>query len=266
MSLPAITPELTRRFEQVWATERTARARVVASQPGNPQGAALQRFGSAHSVRIAKRPDSRWLNRTLNLTADDLEQVEAILAFHREVGGGYLELAPATASHELMRALAERGAYQADFHTVTYGLPTREVDRPPPGVEVRRVERHEMDLFLDLYMRGFGYPSDTNPHLRSWYDLPGWHLYLATVDGEPAGVAILTTTDAIGYMAAGATLAEVRGRGVQKALLSRRIADAAEAGCELLMGQCDFGTISHRNQVTCGLRTAYVKSVWATQL
>ncbi|MFZ5827024.1 MAG: GNAT family N-acetyltransferase [Bacillota bacterium] len=265
MKLPMITPELTRRLERVWAAERVARVQVAERQPGNPLGAATQRFGEAVSVRYANRPQSHWMNRAINLTGDALVHLDAIFAFHREAGVGFLELAPATASHELMRALAERGASQVEFHTVTYGLPTLEVPAPPPGVEVRRVERHEMDLFLDIYMRGFGYAYDpeSNALLRPWYDLPDWHLYLATVDGVPAGAAQLTTTDRVGYMAAGATLEEARGRGVQKALLYRRIADAARAGCELLMGQCDFGTISHRNQETCGLRTAYVKSVWA---
>lgn len=263
MRLPTISPELTMRIEQVWANERAARAQGIMDRPGNPAGVALRRWGRAVAIRAGKIPASPWLNRTVNLTAAEIDHVPELIAFYREAGvTGYLELSPATASDALMAALAAQGARQCDFHCVTYGLPTVDVPAPAPGVEVHAIGREELDTFLAVNQRGFGEPVEHAPGLRFWYDLPGWTLYLATVDGAPAGAAILVVEGGVGYMASGATLPQFRGRGVQKAMLYRRVADAARAGCDLLFGQCAFGSISHHNQETCGLRTAYTKAIW----
>lgn len=263
--LPTISRELTLRLERVWAYERSARTTGNMNRPGNPLGAGLLRLGNAVATRAANAPGDPWLNRTANLTHEEIPHLDDLFAFYREAGArGHLELCPATASDELMRSLAERGAHQVGFHTVTYGLPTRSVPAPAPGVEVHEIGREELDTFLEVNQRGFGLPVEYAPLFRFWYDLAGWRLYLATVDGAPAGAAILVMADGVGYMASGATVPEARGRGVQKAMLYQRIADAARAGCEILFGQCAFGSISHHNQEVCGLRTAYTKAVWIT--
>ncbi|MFZ5816438.1 MAG: GNAT family N-acetyltransferase [Bacillota bacterium] len=265
MRLPPITSDLVRRLQGVWVKERRTRHGGSMEQPGNPSGIEMRTFGGALAVRSRRLPSSPWLNRCINLTADDLPHVEEILKFYREAGlTGWLEIAPGTSSPELFAALARGGAHQTGFHTVTYGLPTTEVPPPAPGVAVRPVEREELDRFLEAHMIGFGAGPEIAPGFRFFFGLPDWHLYLATVDGVLAGTAILCTYDGVGYMAAASTLPEWRGRGVQTALLHHRIAEAARMGCDLLMGQCDFGTSSHRNQQACGLFTAYTKAVWVT--
>jgi hypothetical protein len=50
--------------------------------------------------------------------------------------------------------------------------------------------------------------------------------------------------------------------GCQTALLYRRIRDAALAGCDLLVSQCNPGTDSQRNQLRTGFRIAGSKSWW----
>lgn len=267
MSYPIITPELTQRIERVWAQERADRIQGSIEHLGNPMGGAVERFGGAVACRAERLPRSLWLNRTMNLTGADVEHLDALFAFYREKGVvGQLEICPATTSPELLRGLAERGAYQVGFHTVTYGPPLAEEPALPQGVEVRTIREEEMDQFLRVYLEGFGDSLDLLPNFRYWYHLPGWHHYLAWVDGQPAGAAILVVADGLGYMAAAATQPACRGRGVQKALLHRRSAEAARAGCDLLFGQCAFGSISHANQGRAGLRTAYTKAIWATEI
>ncbi len=51
-----------------------------------------------------------------------------------------------------------------------------------------------------------------------WCDVADWHLFLARVDGEPAGAAVLSVHDDIGYLAAGSVLPAFRARGVHAAL------------------------------------------------
>ena len=97
---------------------------------------------------------------------------------------------------------------------------------------------------------------------RHWVDLPGTTLYLATVDGTPAAGAVLRVGGGIVYLANASTTPEFRGRGCQTALLARRIADAAGAGCDLVAGQATFGSTSQRNMQRAGMQPAFTLTTW----
>jgi hypothetical protein len=109
-------------------------------------------------------------------------------------------------------------------------------------------------------------PTEMLPALRRnqafWLEVAHWRLYLARLGGEVAGAAVLAITDGVGYLAAGSTLPECRGRGVHAALIARRLADASVAGCEFLTGQATFASTSHRNQERAGLKLAHVRQDW----
>jgi N-acetylglutamate synthase-like GNAT family acetyltransferase len=101
--------------------------------------------------------------------------------------------------------------------------------------------------------------------VRGWFGKAGWRLYLARVDGVPAGSAALTVGGGLGYLANAATAPEMRGRGCQTALLARRIADAAAAGCDEVVSLAEFGSGSQRNLERAGLRVAFTQAVWRMQ-
>jgi hypothetical protein len=64
-------------------------------------------------------------------------------------------------------------------------------------------------------------------------------------------------------LAAAATLPAFHGRGAQTALIHRRLADAAAAGCTLLAVEATPGSQSERNLERIGLRLAYTRVVWS---
>ena len=115
------------------------------------------------------------------------------------------------------------------------------------------VEAAEGDMadFARIHLDGHEVPGeDRGPAeaaVRAWFGRPGWRLYLALVDGTPAGSAALTVDAGLGYLANAATLPAMRGRGCQTGLLARRIADAAAAGCDTVASLAEFGTGSQRN-------------------
>lgn len=85
--------------------------------------------------------------------------------------------------------------------------------------------------------------------------------YLAYVDGEPAGSAAMFALPGMriaGFFGAG-TRERFRNRGVQTALLRRRINDAAAMGCELGMVTTAPGSASHRNVARRGFELLYTK-------
>lgn len=63
---------------------------------------------------------------------------------------------------------------------------------------------------------------------------PGWHVYLSFDGDEAVGAGALCLHGTSGWLDMGATKPAGRGRGSQRAILARRIADGIDAGCEHL--------------------------------
>ncbi len=85
--------------------------------------------------------------------------------------------------------------------------------------------------------------------------------YIAWAGGEPAGSAAmfaLPDRKIAGLFGAG-TRDRFRNRGVQTALLHRRLADAAKMGCEIAIVTTQPGSASHRNVSRRGFELLYTK-------
>ena len=63
-------------------------------------------------------------------------------------------------------------------------------------------------------------------------------------------------------MANALTVPALRGRGCQTALLQRRIHDAHQLGCDVLVSQCRPGSTSQNNQLRAGFEIAGTKAWW----
>jgi ribosomal protein S18 acetylase RimI-like enzyme len=225
-------------------------------------GAELRSFGAATAAVDPSRPELDFVNRVYGLWPEDAEHVGEIAAFYRDRGvRGWLELAPAARFEALAASLALAGGAQIGFHAVLSG-PAISGERG--DIQVERASNPE--LFADVLLRGHGVPEGARVRDRSsvgrWSEIEGWRLYLALVDGSPAGAAMLTLDDDVGYLANASTLPAFRRRGVQGALIAARIADARAAGCEAVCSQAEFGSASQRNLERAGLSVAYTKAVW----
>ncbi|MDB4897071.1 MAG: acetyltransferase, partial [Firmicutes bacterium] len=134
----------------------------------------------------------------------------------------------------------------------------------PPGVAIRQVTTEEEAVAAaEIEWVGFdlkGWDEYLRDLVQAIWRRPDWRVYLALVDGKPAGMATLYMADGVGCLESACTLPEFRGRGAQTALIRRRIADAAAAGCDLVVSQTGSGTVSQNNMERCGLRIAYTKA------
>jgi hypothetical protein len=71
----------------------------------------------------------------------------------------------------------------------------------------------------------------------------------------------------VAWLGMGATLASRRQRGAQGVLMTRRIADAIAAGCELIVTEtgaplADEPNPSYGNMLRCGFRPLYDRPNW----
>ena len=85
---------------------------------------------------------------------------------------------------------------------------------------------------------------------------------MARVEARPAGAAVLYVAGEDGYLADGAVDPAIRRRGVHRALLDRRCAEAAKAGVTRIFSGCDFLSASYRNQLRKGLSRLYTEALW----
>lgn len=98
-------------------------------------------------------------------------------------------------------------------------------------------------------------------------DRPGYRLYMSFDGDEPAGTGLLYVDGGDAWLDWGATDPAFRGRGSQRALLARRIADAAAAGCTRLVtctGEAMPGDPQHsyHNIEWAGFRAAQARANW----
>jgi GNAT superfamily N-acetyltransferase len=91
---------------------------------------------------------------------------------------------------------------------------------------------------------------------------PGFRRYLARVDGVPAGGASLRVDEnGVAQLAGAATVPALRRQGVQRALLSARLAVARGAGCDLAVITTQPGTQSQANAQRHGFDLLYTRAI-----
>ena len=223
------------------ARRRAARAgdreRVHAEPAGDHRRAAGQSDGRRSAdVRAAARSRcgrrafrARCSTAPMGSATALIDEVPGVIDWFAAGVGGVFELAPGQPIAKTARLLAEAGYAQSGFHSTLVG-PVGLPDAPAEGVEIVRVEdAADLEAFSDVYHRGWGH-TDFRIPMAPWLTAPGWSLYLARLNGEPAGAAILYVVGEDGYLADGAVDPAFRRHGVHRALLDRRCADAAGGG------------------------------------
>ena len=92
---------------------------------------------------------------------------------------------------------------------------------------------------------------------------PNFRCFLAKINGQPAALGVLHVRGKAASMANGITLPEFRGKGLQSALLNRRMELARELDCDLIVSQAEPRSTSARNQQRAGLSLAGTMAVWS---
>ncbi len=85
------------------------------------------------------------------------------------------------------------------------------------------------------------------------------HLFIAEIDGEPAGAAGLFVHGGVGGLGPGCVLPAFRNRGVHAALIAARARMAAELGCDVVSGWARQDGTSERNMVRMGLSRIWTR-------
>ena len=148
---------------------------------------------------------------------------------------------------------AEVGVYAADPASVgeplTRGQVTVRVIGPADATEYSDVRTNQPGDVDD--------PDGLDPWRTVYEKLADWphrFLFLAELNGEPAGGASLHVHARAGWLRGAMVAPEMRGRGIQRALISARAHKAIELGCDLVGSWAEPEGPSSENLTRMGLR------------
>jgi len=174
--------------------------------------------------------------------------------------------------------LTDRGYRLESFENVLGRALHDEPERvAPPGIEVRPSGDDEFDTWLDLAADAVAHPDSQGVpwheefprdiYIRAERDgaAAGVVRYAALRDGVLAGGAGLRIADGVAQFAGAATAPAHRRHGIQAALLSARLVDAAMAGCDVAVIVTQPGSKSQQNAQRRGFDLLYTRAVLVKQ-
>ena len=202
---------------------------------------------------------------------EQLDSIEQAFADHG--APTQVELAH-LADPEIGKLLTLRGYRLESFENVL-GRSLGEPEAPLalPDVDIRASPDDELDVWLDVMAEAAAQPDTQG---LAWHEeFPrtvyveamrdgvgaGVRRYSAVRNGLLAGGAGLRLVDGIAQFAGAATAPAHRRHGIQNALLSARLADAAMQGCDLAVIVTQPGSKSHQNAQRRGFHLLYTRAV-----
>ena len=210
----------------------------------------------------------RYVNRAVGVSLDDLDddQLDELEAFFAAAGvPPSLEVAswaPAT----LLARLATRGYTISWFRNVYVAALD---DRPPPhhpAMTVDEVTDDTLEEWLAVLRVGNELTTPdaaaiSDEWARASRDVTGARDYLAHLDGDAAGCGSVIPESGLGWIGGATTVPAYRRRGVQGALIRRRMTAAYESGCDLAVVTALPSSDSARNVARLGFTLAYCQAV-----
>jgi GNAT superfamily N-acetyltransferase len=208
-------------------------------------------------------------------SAAALDQIENAFAMHDSPV--QVELAH-LGDPQIGKVLTERGYLLIGFENVLGAAPGCEPARiAPSGIEIRRSGDDEFEAWLQVITDGFAHPDTQG--VASHEEFPrevieraerdaaaaGARRYMALRNGQLAGAASLRLADGVAQLSGAATVPAHRRRGVQSALLSVRLADAADAGCDIAVITTQPGSKSQQNAQRQGFDLLYTRAILVKQ-
>ena len=178
----------------------------------------------------------------------------------------------------ILAVLAARGYRLESFENVLGRALTGEPERVmPPGVEVRLSAEDEAETWLDVVAEGSAHPDAQGVPWHEEFSreaiieaerdsiAAGCVRYAALRDGIIVGGATMRIAEGVAQLTGAATVPAHRRRGVQTALLSARLADAAAAGCDVAVITVQPGSKSQQNAQRQGFDLLYTRAVLVRQ-
>lgn len=258
--------ELIARTVRLEADYTLARLRVLERLSGNPVGVAYRAFGASAIAMKARFLPVPSFNMVYGLDAGDEAELSDIVAWYDGPGAQpHIQLVPGRGEDVLAPTLAKLGFHQSQFHASMIAVPSSAPARLPDGVSIEIVDGPDrFATFVETYCAGRDIPDRDGfaRNIEGWLTVPGWRLYIAAHDGKPGATAVLALAGGAANLADASTDPTMRNRGLHRALIDRRLADAFVAGAEFACAGAGFLSTSHKNMARAGMTLQFTRALW----
>jgi hypothetical protein len=198
------------------------------------------------------------------LSADTLDRIER---FFLDRGAAVNHEVSPLAGVPAVDLLCSRNYRPVELSNVLYQPVERICADEQQDIKVRVVHPEEAQLWAQINARGW---CHENPELLEFFVNNGVLVssrensvsFLAEFDGVPGAAGGLSLENGIALFAGAATVPELRGRGLQAALLRERMRYAFGHRCDLAMMVTEVGSSSQRNAERTGFKIAYTRTKW----
>ena len=267
-----VTRELSEIIENIEAYSGAAFHRSAPPEYASKLGIEAGNIGSA-TLLSTRRSNSLYFNRVVGLglrSQATLEQIEKIIDYYaeRKVKRFAVELSPLAIPNEIVHWLEESGFHESKGATKMWrdGSPIQDEHT---GFDIKRVNATAVSDWFTVMSTVFTQFRSRQQWYEARFNVPQWHHYLAYNGDEPVAVAAMYVQDGAAHLTDAATLSGFRRRGIQKAMIHRRVVDGLKLGCnwfasETVVPKPRNPLISHRNLRRSGFEMAYIRAkyVW----
>ncbi|HMN27755.1 MAG TPA: GNAT family N-acetyltransferase [Caldilineaceae bacterium] len=229
-------------------------------------GLSQHEIGGATAFCIEKLP-SPVFNRVIGL---GLRQpateamIDALIAFYERAQTSFgISVSVAARPAQLPAWLLARGFQCGD----NWAKMIRNAD-PPTQIDatlrIERINESKAALYATFIRTGFQLPAWYGSLCERLIEQPNVYAYLAFMEDVPVGTGTLLVSDRVGTLYNGVTQPAYRRRGVQQALMVRRIQDGIGLGCrwfttETIEDTPEKPNPSYHNMVRSGFQLAYLR-------
>ena len=181
---------------------------------------------------------------------------DALAFFYKKNFECAVTLSPLDRPSDLSPRLEQRG-----FTLTTQGaaMVCDQIVKPRPAdrVTVEELDPAQTDLWIDILCRGFGLQPEVGDLAKDVLDDSKIRRFLALVDGEPAGTALLYSQFAMGYVDLVGTLPQFRRLGVASCLVARAVAESQAIGNRWTALETTSESAAERIYKRLGFRVVY---------
>jgi len=217
--------------------------------------------------------DDPGFSCVLNLgdAADPVDTLARTESLVRDHGATILGIdAPPAVTTRLSETEIARLGFIGDYQEYIWGrkIATNESFPDAEDPRVRLANPDDRDTFARVLNVGYEVAEDSvrGKIFASTIGLPGWYHYLVDYDGEPGSASVLYVTEGVAQLFVATTIPAFRGRGGQRSLIQRRLADGQAAGCDLATSQTVIDNASPRNMSRQGFEQLHLRWIYGKVL
>ena len=267
-----VTRELSEIIENIEAHSGAAFHRSAPAAYAAKLGIEATNIGSA-TLLSTRKSNSLYFNRVVGLglaSQATLGLIEQILDYYTEqrIKRFAVELSPLARPNKIVSWLEQKGFHESEG-TAKMWRDSSPVQDEHTDLHIKRVNAAAASDWFTVMSTVFTQFRSRKQWYEARFNVPQWHHYLAYDGDEPVAVAAMYAQDGAAHLTDAATLAPFRRRGIQKAMVDRRVVDGLKLGCSWFTSETAAPKprnplISHRNLRRLGFEMAYIRAkyVW----